>query len=183
MFSSNATPAEEFKYASDIGAIINLDDITHIEYLERITALPKTLCCRYNPGGLFQMSNGIMDNPGDAKYGMTTEQIFEAFRTLKDKGVENFGSMHFLASNTCNLTNTTLCSPKCSLTCRSAKGTDGCQTSPSSICPAASEYPTHLIRSQITLPLSVKRSEKSMKRSSFPQAWIILHSIQSSDVI
>lgn len=100
MFSSNATPAEEFKYASDIGAIINLDDITHIEYLERITALPKTLCCRYNPGGLFQMSNGIMDNPGDAKYGMTTEQIFEAFRTLKDKGVENFGIHAFLASNT-----------------------------------------------------------------------------------
>ncbi len=100
MFSSNATPAEEFKYAAQIGSIINLDDITHIDFLERTTALPKTLCCRFNPGGLFLMSNGIMDNPGDAKYGMTTEQIFEAFRILKEKGVENFGIHAFLASNT-----------------------------------------------------------------------------------
>ena len=100
MFSSNATPAEEYEFASKIGATINLDDITHIDYLEHITALPKTLCCRFNPGGLFQMSNGIMDNPGDAKYGMTTEQIFEAFRILKAKGVENFGIHAFLASNT-----------------------------------------------------------------------------------
>ena len=100
MFSSNATPAEEYAFASEIGATINLDDITHIDFLEHITTLPKTLCCRFNPGGLFQMSNGIMDNPGDAKYGMTTEQIFEAFRILKAKGVEHFGIHAFLASNT-----------------------------------------------------------------------------------
>lgn len=100
MFSSNATPAAEYEYASKIGATINLDDITHINFLEGITTLPKTLCCRFNPGGLFQMSNGIMDNPGDAKYGMTTEQIFEAFRILKSKGVEHFGIHAFLASNT-----------------------------------------------------------------------------------
>lgn len=101
MFSSNDTPAEEFQYADKLGAIINLDDITHIEYLENITGkLPKKLSCRYNPGGLFKISNDIMDNPGDAKYGMTTDQLFEAFRIMKEKGVEEFGIHAFLASNT-----------------------------------------------------------------------------------
>ena len=101
MFSSNATPAEEYVYASNIGATINLDDFTHIEFLEKtIGKIPETICCRYNPGGLFRISNGIMDNPGDAKYGFTTEQMFEGFRILKDKGVKNFGIHAFLASNT-----------------------------------------------------------------------------------
>ena len=73
MFSSNDTPAEEFKYAASLGATINLDDITHIEVLEKtLGKLPKRLSCRYNPGGYFQIANSIMDNPGDAKYGMTT---------------------------------------------------------------------------------------------------------------
>ena len=84
MFSSNDTPAEEFQYARKVNAIINLDDITHIDFLEKVTgSLPKKISCRYNPGGYFKMSNGIMDNPGDAKYGMTTEQLFEAYRILK----------------------------------------------------------------------------------------------------
>lgn len=101
MFSSNDTPAEEFQYANELGAIINLDDITHIAVLEKtLGKLPKKLSCRYNPGGLFKISNSIMDNPGDAKYGMTTEQLFEAFRILKSKGVEEFGIHAFLASNT-----------------------------------------------------------------------------------
>lgn len=101
MFSSNDTPASEFKYANDMGAIINLDDITHIEILEKtLGKLPKKLSCRYNPGGFFKISNNIMDNPGDAKYGMTTEQLFEAFKILKSKGVEEFGIHAFLASNT-----------------------------------------------------------------------------------
>lgn len=101
MFSSNDTPASEFQYAHDMGAIINLDDITHIDVLEKtLGRLPKKLSCRYNPGGVFRMSNGIMDNPGEAKYGMTTEQIFQAFRILKEKGVEEFGIHAFLASNT-----------------------------------------------------------------------------------
>ena len=91
MFSSNDTPAEDFKLADELGAIINLDDITHIDFLEKTLGhLPKTICCRYNPGGVFRMSNGIMDNPGDAKYGMTTPQIFEAYKILKAKGVEEF---------------------------------------------------------------------------------------------
>ena len=84
MFSSNDTPAEEYAYAAKIGAIINLDDITHIDFVEKILGkLPETMSCRFNPGGVFQMSNGIMDNPGDAKYGFTTEQMFEGYRILK----------------------------------------------------------------------------------------------------
>lgn len=101
MFSSNDTPAEEFAYAAKLGATINLDDITHIEFLEEIMGkLPETMSCRYNPGGVFKISNGIMDNPGDAKYGFTTEQMFEGFRILKEKGVKHFGIHAFLASNT-----------------------------------------------------------------------------------
>ena len=101
MFSSNETPKEEYQYASQIGATINLDDITHIEYLEdAIGTLPETISLRYNPGGVFKISNGIMDNPGDAKYGFTTEQLFEGFRILMNKGVKHFGIHAFLASNT-----------------------------------------------------------------------------------
>lgn len=101
MFSSNDTPSQEFKLADDLGAIINLDDITHIPFVEEAVGhIPKTVSCRYNPGGLFKVSNDIMDNPGDAKYGMTTDQIFEAFRILKSKGAEEFGIHAFLASNT-----------------------------------------------------------------------------------
>ena len=101
MFSSNDTPAEEFVYADKIGAIINLDDFTHIDFLEKtIGKIPETISCRYNPGGVFQMSNGIMDNPGDSKYGMTKDQLFEAFKILKEKGAKRFGIHAFLASNT-----------------------------------------------------------------------------------
>ena len=101
MFSSNDTPAEEYALAAKMGAIINLDDITHIDFVERILGkLPKTMSCRFNPGGMFRLSNGIMDNPGDSKYGMTKEQMFKAFRILKEKGVERFGIHAFLASNT-----------------------------------------------------------------------------------
>jgi len=101
MFSSNDTPPEEFKLAYDLGAIINLDDFTHIQCLEQVLGkIPETVCCRYNPGGVFQISNSIMDNPGDAKYGMTTKQMFEAFKVLKAKGAKHFGIHAFLASNT-----------------------------------------------------------------------------------
>ena len=101
MFSSNDTPVEEFEYANKLGAIINLDDITHIDVLEETLGyIPETISCRFNPGGIFKISNDIMDNPGDSKYGMTTEQIFEAFKILKSKGAKNFGIHAFLASNT-----------------------------------------------------------------------------------
>ena len=101
MFSSNDTPAEEFVYAAQTGAIINLDDFTHIDFLEKtIGRIPETISCRFNPGGVFKISNGIMDNPGDAKYGFTREQLFEGFRILKEKGAKYFGVHAFLASNT-----------------------------------------------------------------------------------
>lgn len=101
MFSSNDTPAEDYILADKLGAIINLDDITHIEFLEEtIGHIPETISCRYNPGGLFKISNDIMDNPGDAKYGMTTEQLFDAYKILQEKGVKEFGIHAFLASNT-----------------------------------------------------------------------------------
>ena len=101
MFSSNDTPPEEFVYADKLGAIINLDDITHIDVLEQaIGHIPETISCRVNPGGLFKISNDIMDNPGDSKYGMTKDQLFEAFKILKSKGAKEFGIHAFLASNT-----------------------------------------------------------------------------------
>ena len=101
MFSSNDTPEEEYVKARDLGGYINLDDITQIGKAEAaLGSFPETMCCRFNPGGVFQMSNGIMDNPGDAKYGMTRDQIAEAFRILKGKGVKHFGIHAFLASNT-----------------------------------------------------------------------------------
>ena len=101
MFSSNDTPLEEFDYANELGAIINLDDFTHIQCLEETLGyIPETISCRYNPGGVFEMSNGIMDNPGDSKYGMTKAQLFEAFKVLKEKGAKHFGVHAFLASNT-----------------------------------------------------------------------------------
>lgn len=100
MFSSNDTPREDFEYAASINATINLDDITHIDFLEEICGIPETISCRFNPGGFFQIANSIMDNPGDAKYGMTREQIIEAYKILKSKGAKHFGIHAFLASNT-----------------------------------------------------------------------------------
>lgn len=100
MFSSNVTPPEEYQKAFKMGAIINLDDITHIDFLNRVAGIPKKICCRYNPGGVFKISNSIMDNPGEAKYGFTKGQMFEGFARLKDLGVEEFGIHAFLASNT-----------------------------------------------------------------------------------
>lgn len=99
MFSSNATPAEEFAYAFKLGAIINLDDFTHIEFLEKVAGIPEKICCRYNPGH-FNISNRIMDDPFNAKYGFTKPQLFEGFRILKEKGVKSFGLHAFLSSNT-----------------------------------------------------------------------------------
>lgn len=100
MFSSNATPAEEFVYAKKLGAYINLDDFTHIDFLEKTAGIPDTICCRYNPGGVFKITTTIMDNPGDAKYGFTKEQLIEGYKILKEKGVKTFGMHAFLASNT-----------------------------------------------------------------------------------
>ena len=101
MFSSNATPPEDFVLAKKLGAIINLDDYTHIDFLEKVAdGLPETICCRFNSGGDFKISTTIMDTPGEAKYGFTREQLTDGFKRLKEKGVKYFGLHSFLASNT-----------------------------------------------------------------------------------
>lgn len=100
MFSSNDTPAQDMKKAYDLGAYINLDDLTHVAFLEKVAGVPKTVCCRFNPGGVFELGNGIMDNPGDAKYGMSEDQMAEAYTRLMAAGAEQFGIHSFLASNT-----------------------------------------------------------------------------------
>ncbi|HBP24474.1 MAG TPA: diaminopimelate decarboxylase [Oribacterium sp.] len=101
MFSSNDTPLEEYTFAHKLGAIINLDDFTNIEELkDTLGSFPETMSLRYNAGGYFRIANTIMDNPQDAKYGMTTEQIIEGYRILKEGGVKHFGMHAFLASNT-----------------------------------------------------------------------------------
>ena len=100
MFSSNVTPVEDMQLAARLGAYINLDDYTHVEFLERVAGIPETICCRYNPGGVFSMGNDIMDNPGEAKYGMTEQQMVDAYKKLMAKGARHFGIHAFLASNT-----------------------------------------------------------------------------------
>ena len=100
MFSSNATPAEDFLYARKLNATINLDDVSHIEFLKENGGIPETICCRYNPGGMFKLGNTIMGNPGEAKYGFTREQLTEGFLKLKALGTKRFGLHAFLASNT-----------------------------------------------------------------------------------
>ena len=106
MFSSNDTPAEEFQLAAKLGATINLDDLTHVEFLQNTLGfIPETISCRYNPGGVFQLGESkegfqVMDNPGEAKYGMTRAQLTEAFTKLKALGAKRFGIHAFLASNT-----------------------------------------------------------------------------------
>ena len=106
MFSSNDTPAVEYQEAKRLGAIINLDDLTMVDYLEKaIGEIPEKICCRYNPGGVFTLGETregfqVMDNPGDAKYGMTREQIAEAYKRLAAKGAKEFGIHSFIASNT-----------------------------------------------------------------------------------
>lgn len=100
MFSSNVTPAADFQLARKLDAIINLDDISHIDFLENVSSIPEVISCRYNPGGDFKIENEIMDTPGDAKYGFTRAQISEGFKKLLSKGVKEFGIHAFLASNT-----------------------------------------------------------------------------------
>jgi len=98
MFTSNDTPATEYRAACELGAIINLDDISHIAYLEETAGLPDLVCCRYNPGPL-KAGNAIIGHPEEAKYGFTREQLLEGYRLLRDKGVTRFGLHTMVASN------------------------------------------------------------------------------------
>lgn len=98
IFTSNDTPAYEYAKAKELGAIINLDDLSHIQYLEDEVGLPELVCCRYNPGPL-KGGNAIIGHPEEAKYGFTREQLFEGYRILRDKGVKRFGLHTMVASN------------------------------------------------------------------------------------
>ena len=100
MFSSNNTPAEEFQFARDLGATINLDAYEDVAFLKESAGIPKVISCRYNPGGVFELGTSIMDNPEEAKFGMTKDQLIQAFKELKELGAEKFGIHAFLASNT-----------------------------------------------------------------------------------
>ena len=104
VFSSNDTPYEEFKRAMELGALINLDDISMIDFMEQRGPLPDWICARYNPGPLLQGGNDIIGTPEEAKYGMTREQIFDAFRILKEKGVSHFGLHTMVVSNELQVT-------------------------------------------------------------------------------
>ena len=100
MFSSNNTPAEEFQFARDLGATINLDAYEDVAFLRESAGIPKVISCRYNPGGVFELGTSIMDNPEEAKFGMTKDQLIQAFKELKELGAEKFGIHALLASNT-----------------------------------------------------------------------------------
>ena len=102
MFSSNDTPAEDFKKARQLGAIINLDDISHIDFLEKQAGIPEVISFRYNPGPLMASGNTIIGFPEDAKYGLTREQIHSAYRIMRDKGVKRFGIHTMVISNELN---------------------------------------------------------------------------------
>ena len=101
MFTSNDTPAQEFVRAKELGAVINLDDITHIETLKNAAGIPQTICFRYNPGPLKQ-GNALIGKPEEAKYGLTREQLKEGYRRMKDEGVKRFGLHTMVASNELN---------------------------------------------------------------------------------
>ncbi|WP_296665275.1 MULTISPECIES: diaminopimelate decarboxylase family protein [unclassified Treponema] len=104
MFTSNDTPAQEFVYAQKLGAIINLDDITHIDFLKNALGgkLPDTICFRYNPGPLKEGGNSIIGKPEEAKYGLTKEQMIQAYKICKAEGVKHFGIHTMVASNELN---------------------------------------------------------------------------------
>ena len=175
MFSSNVTPAEDMKKAFDLGANINLDDYTHVEFIKKVCGVPKTICCRYNPGGVFRMADSedkvqVMDTPGDSKYGMTEEQMEKAFVELKAAGAEEFGIHAFLASNTVsNGYYPELAGILFRLAVRKKKKTG-----------VHIKFINIDRRSpKMILLLSVKASEKSLRRSLYRQVWMTSPSIRS----
>ena len=180
MFSSNATPDEDFKLAYKLGAIINLDDFTHIDVLDKLTGIPETICCRYNPGGEFKTSEkgNVMDTPKDAKYGMTHEQIIEAYKILKEKGAKRFGMHAFLASNTLTNEYYPVLAGILFRTAVEIKEKTGVQLSFINLSggvgvPYKPDQPANDIK------VSVRASARLTKRYSFRQVWAMLLSSQS----
>lgn len=100
MFSSNVTPEADMRLAAELGALINLDDISHIDFLDRLAGIPETISLRFNPGNSFTIGNAIMSRPGDAKYGFTRPQLTDGLQDLRDRGARRFSLHAFLSSNT-----------------------------------------------------------------------------------
>lgn len=171
MFSANAMPYSEFDHARAMNAIINLDDITHIDILKEHGGIPECICCRYNPGGDFTIGTAIMGNPGDAKYGFTPEQLEEGLIRLKELGAKRFGLHAFLSSNN---TDTNYYPTLAGILFR--VGRDMADKTAwswiSSICPAAWVFLIVLIsRQRILWPLvkaSARRMSKSSRKAALP---------------
>ena len=171
MFSLNETPAQDMQKAYELGAYINLDDLTHVDFLKETAGIPKTVCCRYNPGGVFELGNGIMDNPGDAKYGMSEDQMAEAYTRLMKLGAEEFGIHSFLPATPSPMTIIPSWPASClnwPSVCTSAPA----QKSSLSTCPAAWALPTAPTSAQQRHRRHRRRrAQKSLRRSSCPLGW------------
>ena len=173
MFSSNQTPVEDMKKAYELGAYINLDDATMVDFLDRVAGIPENIFCRYNPGGTFQLGESeegfqVMDKPGDAKYGMTEEQMIDSYKKLMAKGAKNFGIHAFLASNTISdAYYPELAGILFQLAVRVQK--PPVPTSATSTCPAAWAFPTAPTRPRTTSWPSARACAGSLRRSLCPQ--------------
>ena len=175
MFSSNQTPSEDMKKAYDLGAYINLDDATMVGFLERVAGVPETVFCRYNPGGTFSLGESeegfqVMDKPGDAKYGMTEEQMVESFKQLKAKGAKNFGIQPSWPPTPSRTTTIPSWPASCSAwrcVCPRQRGS----TSAISTCRAAWAFPTAPSSGKMTSSPSARGSARSSRRSWCPPAW------------
>ncbi len=177
MFSSNQTPVEDMKKAYELGAYINLDDATMVDFLDRVAGIPENIFCRYNPGGTFQLGDSeegfqVMDKPGDAKYGMTEEQMIESYKKLMAKGAKNFGIHAFLASNTSRMPITRSWPPSCS-SWQSVCRRPPVPTSATSTCPAACASPTAPTRPRTTSWPSARACARSLRRFWCPPAWVM----------
>ena len=175
MFSSNQTPVEDMQKAYELGAYINLDDATMVDFLDRVAGVPETVFCRYNPGGTFSLGESeegfqVMDKPGDAKYGMTEEQMIDSYKKLMAKGAKHFGIHAFLASNTISdAYYPELAAILFRLAVRVHEATGA--TSATSTCPAAWASPTARSRPRTTSWPSARACARSLRRSWCPQAW------------
>ena len=154
MFSSNQTPVEDMKKAYELGAYINLDDATMVDFLDRVAGIPENIFCRYNPGGTFSLGESeegfqVMDKPGDAKYGMTEEQMIDSYKKLAAKGAKTLASTPS-SPPTPSLTPIILSWQASSSSWLSASRRPPACISPTSTCPAASASRTAPSRRRTT---------------------------------
>ena len=184
MFSSNETPAEDYRLAAKLGATINLDDITHVDFLEKtIGYIPKRIGCRFNPGGTFSLGESregfqVMDNPGDAKYGMTREQITEAFRS-RPGARRSLASTHFWHPTPCPMNTIPRWRAFSSSSRLSCSGRPAA-ISRTSTSPAAWASRIGRRNRKMTLPSSVRACARCTRRSSSRPAWAMWTCARSS---